>query len=112
MNDFEIIKECKVAYELLNDLKDNCELLSDEDTENRIKINKMMELLSDLYANAWEILASNNDTYKQLQTNCKDRFGHDVIISDLIDYAYLCEKCNENEYTTECETDGVAWWLK
>ena len=118
MDNFEIIKECKISYEILNDLKDNCKLLNDDNTDelakelNRAKINKMSNLLSDLYSSAWEILASNMETSKQLQTNCKDRFGHSLVISDLIDYAYLCQECDENQYITECEIDDVAWWLK
>lgn len=111
MSNYEILKECKIAWEILNDLKDNCDLLDDEDTKsveqlhNRAKLDNTMDLLSDLYTNAWELLASNEDTFKQLKTNVVDRFGHKVIISDLIGYAYLCQECDENNYTCECEVN-------
>lgn len=111
MSDYETLKECKTAWEILNDIKDNCELLDDEDTTskeqlcNRAKINETMDLLSDLYTNAWELIASREDTHKQLETNVVDRFGHKLIISDLIGYAYLCEECDENNYACECEVD-------
>ena len=108
MSNFEIIKECKMAYEILLDLKENSGALSNE----RINVNKMMELLGDLYNSAWEILANDTETSKQLITSNKDRFGHQLLISDLIDYAYLCKECDENQYVTECDVDEVAGWLK
>lgn len=103
MSDFEVLKECKVAYDILEDLRDNCTLINDEDDDTYDSIENTMEILSDLYSNAWELIASNKDTYKQLETNLVDRFGHSVVISDLIDYAYLCKECDENQYSIECD---------
>lgn len=102
MSDYETLKECKIAWEILNDLVCNCTIISEEDTETRESLVSSMDLLSDLYSNAWELLASNKETHKQLETNVVDRFGHKCIISDLIGYAYLCETCDENQYCCEC----------
>lgn len=102
MNDFETLKECKIAWEILNDLVDNCPIISEEDGKTRGELQNTMSLLEDIYSNAWELLASNKDTYKLLERDIVDRFGHKCIISDLIGYAYLCETCDENQYCCEC----------
>ena len=101
MTEFEILKECKQAYELLNDLHDNCEMPSDDDFSN---IRRCMNSLANIYSDNWYM---END---QLETNVKcPRCSNILLVSDIIDYAYLCPDCDENMYYTECEVEKV-WW--
>lgn len=107
MNEFEIIKECKQAYELLLDLKENSQIASDNDREN---MNRCMNSLANVYGNAWEMMSENTKDYELLKTNVKcPRCNKELYLSDLIDYAYLCPSCDENMYYSECETEKV-WW--
>ena len=107
MTEWEIIKECKQAYELLNDLHDNNQIASDNDSLN---INRCMNSLYNIYTNAWEMMSENTKDCESLKTNVKcPRCGGELYISDLIGYAYLCPKCDENMYYTECECEK-EWW--
>src|SRR5574344_1322380 len=114
MSDYEILKESKQAYEILNDLVENCPLLEDiEDTKSLEMIRKInnikgtMETLTDFYNKAWENLSING---KELETQVKcPRCNRNLVISDLIGYAYLCKNCDENYYYTECEVEE-SWW--
>lgn len=109
MTEWEIIKESKQAYELLLDLKENSQIASDNDIEN---MNRCMNSLANVYGNAWGLMSENKNGYEQLETDgfvrCP-RCNSKLLISDIIDYAYLCENCDENMYYTECETEKV-WW--
>lgn len=107
MTEWEIIKESKQAWELLNDLHDNSQLATDG---QRLNIRLCMNDLALMYANAWEMMSENTKDYELLKTNIKcSRCGGELYISDLIGYAYLCPKCDENMYYTECEC-GKSWW--
>jgi hypothetical protein len=103
MSDYEVLKECKQAYEILNDLKDNCEYTF-------LGIDENMSGLENVYNNAYELITSNKDTYNQITTNVKcPHCNKELLISDLINYAYVCESCDENFYYTECELEHT-WW--
>lgn len=107
MTEWEIIKECKQAYELLNDLHDNIQIASDNDLLN---INRCMNSLYNVYTNAWEMMSENTKECELLKTNVKcPRCNKELYISDVIGYAYLCPSCDENMYYTECEC-GKSWW--
>lgn len=107
MTEWEIIKECKQAYELLNDLHDNSQIATDG---QRLNICLCMNDLSLTYANAWEMMSENTKDCESLKTDIKcPRCGGELYISDLIGYSYLCPKCDENMYLTECEVEKV-WW--
>lgn len=107
MTEWEIIKECKQTYELLNDLHDNNEVLSDNDRE---RMRVCMNSLYNVYSCTWDMMSENTKDYELLKTDIKcPRCGGELYISDLIDYAYLCPKCDENMYYTECEVEKV-WW--
>ena len=107
MTEWEIIKECKQAYELLNDLHDNSQIAREID----LKIMRQcMYRLCDIYDNTWKMMSENTKDCELLKTNIKcPRCGGELYISDLIGYAYLCPKCDENMYLTECEVEKV-WW--
>lgn len=109
MTEYEIIKECKQAWELLNDLHDNSQIATDG---QRLNIRLCMNDLALMYANAWCMMSENNEGWEQLQTDgfvrCP-RCNNKLVISDVICYAYLCEECDENMYYTECEVEKV-WW--
>ena len=109
MTEWEIIKECKQAWELLNDLFKNSQIASDNDRSN---MRRCMNSLSNVYGITWEMMSENTKDCELLKTDgfvrcprCNDK----LYISDLIGYAYLCPKCDENMYYTECEVEKV-WW--
>lgn len=107
MNEFEILKECKQAYELLNDLHDNSQIATDT---HRYNMRRCMYGLSDIYTNAWEMMSENTKDYELLKANINcPHCDKELYLSDIIDYAYLCPDCDENMYYTECEVEKV-WW--
>lgn len=110
MSDYETLRECKIAYEILLNLLKDCPIVSDDDVKTRNELSNTLNTLADIYSNAWELISENIDTYSQLKTNSIDKEGHKLIISDLIDYSYLCESCNENYYDFEVISENV--WYK
>lgn len=110
MSDYETLKECKIAYEILLNLLKDCPIISEDDFKTRNELSNTLNILSDFYSNAWELISENIDTHSQLETNSIDKEGHKLIISDLIDYSYLCENCDENYYDFEVITENV--WYK
>lgn len=107
MTEWEIIKECKQAYELLNDLCDNAQIIPSPYINN---IEKCMCVLEDTYTNAWEMMSENTKDCELLKTNVKcPHCDKDLYISDLVGYAYICPECDENMYYTECECEK-EWW--
>lgn len=109
MSEYEIIKECKQAYELLNDLMENSEIASDHDLES---MRLCTYRLSSIYSNAYHMMSENKKEYELLKTDGFVRCPHcnnKLLISDLIDYAYVCKECDENMYYTECEVEKI-WW--
>lgn len=106
MTNYEILKECKHCWEYLQDLEENNDYMN----ENRHIIEKTIDLIEELYTDTWEKMKNDNKEYKQLETNVSDRYGHKMIISDLISYAYLCEECDENMYLFEGDTN-YTWWF-
>ena len=109
MTEWEILKECKQAYELLLDLKENSQVASDND---RMNMEKCMNSLDNVYGFTWGMMSENIKESKLLMTDGFVRCPHcnsKLLISDLIGYAYLCPNCDENMYYTECEVEKV-WW--
>ncbi len=110
MSDYETLRECKIAYEILLNLLKDCPIISDDDVKTRNELSNILNILTNVYSNAWELISENTNTYNQLETNSTDKEGHKLIISDLIDYSYLCESCNENYYDFEVISENV--WYK
>lgn len=107
MTEWEILKESKQAYELLNDLFENGQIASDNDSLN---MDRCMNSLANVYGNAWEMMSENTKECELLKTNVKcPHCNKELYVSDLIGYAYLCPSCDENMYYTECEAEKV-WW--
>ena len=107
MDNYEKLKETKIIYEYLNDLLTNGNFEIPEDYEKSLKIT--MSAMADMYSNIHSLMYKYSEEYEQLKTNlacpCCDK---DVIISDLITYAYVCDRCDENYYL--CEGDLNHEW--
>ena len=124
MNNYEVLKECKIVYEYLQDLLDNCEYIDNEDTQSTYKLRdrntiiKTIDLMERLYSKAYENEENKeqlgeeivyNETLKPKSTvNCP-HCDKEMYISDIIDYAYVCPNCDENFYSMECDS-GYIWW--
>ena len=106
MNNREILKECKIAYEIIFDLIDNSELLNRDDIEY---MYRCANVLDKIYSKAYENGEENGETFDcDIKTKCV-RCNGELVISDLIGYAYTCKNCDENLYVCEGDT-GYAWW--
>ena len=100
-------KECKQVYELLDDLHDNCGIASDNDRSN---MRRCMNSLSNVYGITWQTMSENTKDCELLKTNIKcPHCNGDLYISDILRYGYLCNNCDENMFSTECEIKK-AWW--
>lgn len=108
MNNYEVLKETKICYEYINDILQN----RDVEDNDVLKLSKALDSLSDIYSNAYKEMLKINDERKLLETNldcphCNDK----VVISDLIDYAYLCKNCDENMYLGEGDLN-YEWYYE
>ena len=106
INNFEIIKETKILYEYINDILENAELdISKEELNDLLNVSNTLEkIYSDNYKKV--------EDKENLKTNCDcPKCQNKLIISDLINYNYLCEKCDENFYSIEVN-DSKKWYLK
>ena len=87
INNFEIIKETKILYEYINDILENAELdISKEELNDLLNVSNTLEkIYSDNYKKV--------EDKENLKTNCDcPKCQNKLIISDLINYNYLCEK--------------------
>ena len=92
MTYYEILKESKIVYEYLIDILDNSDIQLLDNNQGKIK--EFLTVISDIYENAY----SQTKEYNKL------------LISDLIDYTYLCDNCDENYYYIEVENNN-KWYL-
>ena len=105
MSNYETLKICKQIYETLGNLKDNCNYIY-------LGIEDSMDGIANMYQNDYEFIKKCKDNCKQLETNIKcPHCNNNLMISDIIKYAYVCEECDENFYYSECE-NGEDWWNK
>ena len=98
----------KIVYENIDDLMnlENLELNYNLGSS----LDNTKSALSKLYDKVYKIIKNNNE--KILETNCKCIFCRNRLkVSDLIDYEYVCENCDENFYYYEV-TDENAWYKK
>lgn len=117
MTNYEVLKECKVAYEYITDMLENCELLVDEEVATTTKelqdiheLKRALSVLDDLYNRAFEEEQDKDKLKPQKAVHCP-HCNKEMYISDLIGYAYLCPSCDENMYS--CEGDAnYAWWFE
>lgn len=108
MNNYETIKEAKLVYQYIGDLLDNANLEMNDDIETTLK--NTMSAMSDIYTNTHAIMSNDKEERELLKTDlvcpkcpCK------VDISDLIDYEYVCNGCDENYYSIEGNF-GEEWY--
>lgn len=106
MDDYEVLRETKVCYEYMIDLLENCDYISDKYRNHLIKA---MDILGNIYSDCYKV-ASNNSR-EELKTDldcphCKNK----VDISDLIDYVYVCNDCDENFYSFEGDLNN-KWYF-
>lgn len=108
MKNYEIIKEAKIAYEYINDLLSNGDFEIGEDSVEYLK--KSMNALGDMYENTYHLMFTNRQEEEILKTdlNCPCCNTKNLYISDLIHYAYVCVRCDENYYL--CEGDLNHEW--
>lgn len=106
INNYEVIKETKISYEYINDILENAELNISQDEQNYLK--NTLVVLQKIYNYAYEHIENK----ESLNTTCDcPKCQSKLIISDLIDYSYLCETCDENFYFNEIE-NNKEWYLK
>lgn len=107
MSNYEIIKECKIIYEYLNDIMTN----SKKDISNAEykSINNTLNTLGKLYNETYEIMKKEDNEVLKTELECP-HCNNEIYISDLIDYAYLCTDCDENFYLTEGDLD-LEWYF-
>lgn len=109
IKNYEILKETKIIYEYLNDILSNANFEINKQTQNTI--HQTINIIKDMYENTYNLMNSNSEERDQLKTNCNcPHCSNDVVISDLIDYAYLCEKCDENMYLGEGDLN-YEWYF-
>lgn len=110
LNDYEVLKETKVCYEYFNDILDNCGFKLNQSIVQDIK--KSILTLEDLYSITYNRINQNEIEKKKLQTDLEcPHCSNDVVISDLIDYAYLCNECDENYYLGESDLN-CEWYFE
>ena len=109
MNNFETLRETKVAYNYINDILKNSEIRMD--TESVKEMKNALDILDMIYSGAYSNIKNNDLRKEQLKTDacCKNCHNH-LLVSDNIDYSYQCEECDENFYDFETITDNV--WYK
>ncbi len=106
MNNYEIIKECKIIHEYINDIITNSEQELDDISFKNIKTT--LDIFDKMYSHVYE--KTKEKEPEQLKINCPcPHCNNNVNISDVIDYAYVCEDCDENYYLGEGDL-GFAWW--
>ncbi len=108
MNNYDLLKKIKLVYENIVDL------MNSENLELNYNLGSSLDnaksALSKLYDKLYKTIKNNNKKF--LETDCTCLFCRNKLkVSDLIDYEYVCENCDENFYHYEV-TDENAWYKK
>lgn len=101
----EKLKKIKQGYEFINEIITNYENIK-LNIKNETQLENVKELLKELYETTY-LKAYKNDTLKvELITNdnCPD-CNNNLLISDVIDYSYVCLDCDKNLYNFEVNID-------
>lgn len=107
INSYEVLKESKIIYENLVDILDNADIQILNGNQSKIK--EFMTVLADIYDNAYK--QAKEYMKNELETICNcPKCQNKLLISDLIDYSYLCDECDENYYYIEIENHN-KWYL-
>lgn len=109
ISNYETLKKAKIAYENINSILKYSNIRMDTETANQLK--NATDILEDLYGATYSTIEKDSNEHIDLYSNikCPD-CSSNLYVSDLIDYSYLCKKCDENFY--DFEVHGEAWYLK
>lgn len=105
MTDLEIVMNTKQAYDRIEDLIENIFIEELNESEYDITkkeynvLEKSLNVLENIYDRAYEKIT---DEEKKTSIKCKN-CGNLIEISDVINYAYVCQECDENFYSFEVE---------
>ena len=101
MKNIDILKKLKESYDNLSDVILNSDY--EIEFDNVEVLNKSLNIMSTLYENIWDKIKEDSDEREELKTDCKcPHCERKTVVSDLIDYSYLCTDCDENFYYCEC----------
>lgn len=107
ISDYEVLKETKIAYEYINDILKNSEIIMDNEVIEELE--STMNTLSIVYNSAHNNL-EHPDKEEQLLTDaCCKNCNNKLFISENIDYSYQCLECDENFYDFEVNSNNV-WY--
>ena len=100
MNNYDILKNLKSSYENIQSILRDSNIIKSQTYNLQI----VLELIKKIYDSTY--LSTLNNDKSALQTNayCKN-CNSCLLISDNIDYSYLCEECDENFYEFEVIND-------
>lgn len=96
MSNEEILKNSKIVHDYLDDMTSNLEGMSVEDSN---VLFQAMNIMAKQYDYAYDDLKEQE---KLVEFKCP-RCGKELEVSDTIDYAYVCNDCDENFYSMEVE---------
>lgn len=102
ISDIETLRKSKIAYDYIDDIIKYSNIRMDKDTVNEL-INSM-DILKTLYEVTYSYIRDTNEEELQTNIDCKN-CDEKVLISDNLEYSYLCEKCEENFYAVELGYD-------
>ncbi len=107
MNDYETMREAKVAYNYINDILENSEVRMDSETAKELE--NSLEILGYIYSAAHSCLESPDREHQLLTDACCKNCNNNLFISENIEYSYQCLDCDENFYDFETNGDNV-WY--
>lgn len=108
MNNYETMREAKVAYNYINDILENSEIRTDSETAKELE--NSLEILENIYSAAHSYLEAPDREYQLLTDACCKNCNNNLFISENIEYSYQCLECDENFYDFETNSNKV--WYK
>ena len=108
LNNYEVLRETKACYEYFNDILNNCGFKLNQNIVQGIK--RSILVLEDLYNITYTKIKEKEKEQLQTDLECP-HCSNNVVISDLIDYAYLCNECDENLYLGEGDLN-YEWYFE
>ena len=109
ISNYDTLKKVKISYENIDSILKYSNIRMDTETVNQLK--NAIDILENLYRITYSTIEKDPNEYIDLYLNekCPD-CNSNLYVSDLIDYSYLCKKCDENFYAFE--VPDMAWYLK
>lgn len=106
MNNYNFLKRLKIFYESIEELL-NSEKMNLDDNFFGI-LDNTKNTISKLYEKTYKIIKNNNENSLETKEDCP-QCSEKLKISDLIDYDYVCEDCDENFYSFEVDSNYI-WY--